>query len=119
MRGRRLLRGEDAGAFERDVDAEFLPRQLRGVSDRRYFDGAVAAADRVAFNRHFAGEAAVNAVVAKQVSVGLDRAKVVNGDDFNILALALDGGAQDVSADPAETVNCNAYGHPGLLRCRP
>lgn len=29
-----VLRGEDAGAFERDVDAEFLPRQLRRVLDR-------------------------------------------------------------------------------------
>ena len=35
MRGGLVAGGEDAGAFERDVDAEFLPRQLRRILDRR------------------------------------------------------------------------------------
>ena len=35
MRRRLVLGGEDAGAFERDVDAEVLPRQLRRVLARR------------------------------------------------------------------------------------
>ena len=61
----------------------------------------------------------MHAVVAEQMRVGLDRAEIVDGDDFNVVALGLDGGAQDVSADPAETIDCNAYGHPGLLRHRP
>ena len=43
MRRRLLLRGEDAGAFQRDVDAERLPRQLRRVLDRGDLDRAVAA----------------------------------------------------------------------------
>ena len=43
MRRGLVLRGENAGAFQRDVDAELLPRQLRRVLHRGDFDGAVAA----------------------------------------------------------------------------
>ena len=35
MRRGLVLGGEDAGAFQRDVDAQLLPRQLGRVLDRR------------------------------------------------------------------------------------
>ena len=35
MRRGLVLGGEDAGAFERDIDVELLPRQLGRVLDRR------------------------------------------------------------------------------------
>ena len=48
-------------------------------------------------------------VVAQQVRVGFDRAEVVDGDDFDVLAVGLDDGAQDIAADAAETVDGNPY----------
>ena len=49
--GRRLVRGgEDAGAFQRDVDAELLVRQLGRVLDRGDLDRAAADVDGVALD---------------------------------------------------------------------
>ena len=50
-------------------------------------------------------------IVAQQVSVGFNRAEVVDGDDFDIGAAGFDDGAQDVAADAAEAVNGNFYSH--------
>jgi hypothetical protein len=47
--------------------------------------GPVPTIDRVAFDRHLAREAAVHAVVAQQVRVGLDRAEIVDGDDLDVV----------------------------------
>ena len=48
---RRLVaRGENAGAFDRDVDAEFLVRQLGRVLDRRALDLVSGDEDRVALD---------------------------------------------------------------------
>ena len=44
----------------------------------------------------------MHAVVAQQMGVGLDRAEIVDADDFDVLAAALGDGAQDVAADAAE-----------------
>src|SRR6185312_7647478 len=99
-----------------DVDAEVLPRQLGRVLLGRHLDGAVAERDGVTLDRDLAGEAAVHAVVAQKVRVGLDRAEIVDADDFDVLAAALGDGAQDVAADAAETVDGNAYSHVGRSR---
>jgi hypothetical protein len=40
MGGRFLLRGEDAGAFENDIDAEILPGKLRRIALGEHFDRA-------------------------------------------------------------------------------
>ena len=78
---------------------------------RRDLDRAVAAIDRVALDRDLAGEAAVHGIVAQQVRVGLDRGEIVDGDDFDILALGFDDGAQDIAADAAKSVDGNANRH--------
>ena len=73
---------------------------------------------RVALDRDLAGKAAVHGIEAQQVRVGLDRSEIVDGDDFDIVAVGLDDGAQDIAADAAKAVNGNANGHislPGLL----
>src|SRR6476659_8191987 len=111
MRSRFVLGGENAGALERDVNAELLPGQLRRVFDRRDLDGAVAAIDAVALDGDFAGEAAMYGIVAKQVCVGLDRGEIVDGEDLDVLAPGLDGGAQNVAADAAKSVDRYAYRH--------
>src|SRR4051812_45336316 len=43
--------------------------------------------------------------------IGLDRAEIVDADDFDILAAAFGDGAQDVAADAAEPVNGNTNCH--------
>ena len=58
VRSRRglFLGGEDAGAFQRNVDAERLPGQLGRIALCGNLDLAVADADRVALDRHRAGK---------------------------------------------------------------
>ena len=109
---RRLVAGrEDAGAFERDVDAEFLPRQLRRILDRRHLELLGADVDRVALDLHLAREAAMHAVEAQQMGVGLDRAEIVDGDHVDVLAAGFVDGAHDVAADAAKSVDGNSDGH--------
>jgi hypothetical protein len=89
-----LLRGEDAGALERDVDAELLVRQLRWVLDggdlERALPTSIVSPETVTSCR----EAAVHAVEAEEVGIGLDRAEIVDGHDLDVLAARLDDGAQ-------------------------
>ncbi|MGY3646526.1 hypothetical protein ACVWW2_001817 [Bradyrhizobium sp. LM4.3] len=44
----------------------------------------------------------MDAVEAKQMGVGLDRAEVVDADDLDVLAAGLSDGPQDVAADAAK-----------------
>src|SRR4029079_2183008 len=104
-------RSENAGALERDVDAEFFPRQLRGVLDGGDLDGATAATGRVALDRHLGGEPPVHGVVAQQMRVGLDGREIVDGDDLDIVPPGFDRGAQDIAADAAESVDGYPYRH--------
>ena len=116
MRRGLIFRCEEAGAFERNVDAEVLPRQLGRVALGGDLDGAVADADGVALDRHSPREAAVHRVVTQQMRVGLDRSQVVDADDLDIGASRLGDGAQDVAADAAEPVDGNADSHGSRSR---
>jgi hypothetical protein len=60
---------------------------------------------------HFMREAAMHAVVAQQVGVGLDRAEIVDRHDLDVLAARLDDGAQHIAADAAEAVDCDSNSH--------
>jgi len=61
---RRLVPGgEEAGAFQRDVDAERLVWQFGGVPDRRHLDRTGADVDRVAGDLHLVRKAAVDRVI--------------------------------------------------------
>ena len=73
-----LALGEDAGAFERDVDPELFPRQLRRVALGGDADLAAAGVEPVLAGGHLVRIAAVDAVVAQQVRVGLDGAEIVD-----------------------------------------
>ena len=116
MRGGLVASGEDAGAFERDVDAELLPGQLGRVLDGGDLEFLIADGDLVAVDGHFMREAAVHAVIAEQMRVGLDRAEVVDGDDVDVLAAGFVDRAQDVAADAAKSVDGNSDGHFSLPR---
>ena len=77
MRRGLVLGREQAGALERNIDAEILPRQLRGIALGGHLDGAVADADGVALYGDFTRKAAMHAVIAQQMGVGFDRAQIV------------------------------------------
>ena len=53
----------------------------------------------------------MDAVEAKEMGVGLDRAEVVDADDLDVLAAGLGDSPQDVAADAAKTVNSDADCH--------
>ena len=112
---RRLALGEDAGAFERHIDAELAPRQFRRVALGGDADLAAADIHPVVAGRDLAGKAAVHAVVAQEVRVGLDRAEIVDADHLDLGVLVLVSGAQHQAADAAETVDRNPYRHGSLL----
>jgi hypothetical protein len=56
------------------------------------------------------------------VGVGLDRAEIVDRDDFNVVSATLDDGTQHVSANAAETIDRDLDWHmvypPGWLERR-
>ena len=88
--GRRLLaRGEDAGAFERDVDAERLVRKLGRILDRGHLHLVAVDDDRVALDLDLVRKAPMHAVEAQEMRVGLDRTQIVDGDDLDVLAARL------------------------------
>src|SRR5581483_8115922 len=109
-----FLGGKDACALHRDVDAEILPGKLRRIALGGDLDGAVADTDRVAFDRDLPGKAAMYAVVAQQVCVGLHWTKVVHRNDFDVLASVFGDGTQDVAADAAKSIDGDADCHDSL-----
>ena len=114
MRDSLGLGAEDAGAFHRDVDAEFLPRQLGRIALGGNLDFAVADADRVAIDGYGAGEAAMHGIEAQQMGVGLDRAEIVNADYFDVLAAGFRNRPQDIAANAAKSVDRDADCHAGF-----
>ena len=118
QQGRLVARGEDAGAFHGDVDAQLLIGKLRGVFDRRHFDLVGADRDCVAGNRHGVREAAMDAVEAQQMGVGLNRPEVVDGDHFDVRAARLIDGAQNIAPDAPEPVDRDTNRHVFLLKSK-
>ena len=111
VRGRLVAGCEDAGAFERDVDAELFPRQLRRILDRRHLELVGADVEGIALDLHLAREAAMDAVEAQQMGIGLDRAEVVDGHHVDVLAAGFVDGAHDVAADAAKSVDGYSDSH--------
>ncbi len=106
-----IARGEDAGAFERDVDAEILVGQFGRALDRGDLDLAATDADRIAVDGDLVRKAAVHAVEAQQMGVGLDRAEIVDRHHLDVRAARFDDGAQDVAANSPEPVDRYPHRH--------
>ncbi len=112
MRAGLLLRREETGALEHDVDAEGFPRQLRGIALGADLDLVAVDDERIAFDLDREFERAVRGVVARQMRVRFRVAEIVHGDDLDLAAaLALVERAQDVAADPAIAIDCDFDGH--------
>ena len=67
--------------------------------------------DRIAIDDDLVREAAMHAVEAQQMRIGLDRAEVVDCHNVNVFAAGLYNGAQHKTPDSSEAVDCNPYRH--------
>src|SRR5262249_32540626 len=115
-----VTRREDARAFERNIYAGVLPGKLRRVLYRRDPEFLAAPVGRIALDLHLARKSAVDRVEAQQMRIGLDRTKIVDGHDVDILTTGFIDGAHDVAADAAKSVDGNSDGHarfPQGIRC--
>ena len=111
--------GEEARAFQRHVDAELLPRQLRRIALGRHLDRAAADVDAAVLGLHLAAERPVHGVVAQEMRVGFDRAEIVDADDLDVAAVVLDDGAQDQTPDAPEAVDGDPDSHDTSLPLQP
>src|SRR5580704_2383436 len=115
--GRRLLtRGENARAFERDVDAERLVRKLGRILDRRHLDLVAVDHHRVALDLDLMWKAPMDTVVAQEVRVRLHGTEIVDGDDLDVLAARLQNPTQHQPPNPAEAID-RYLGNHRLFSC--
>ena len=78
---------------------------LDGFLDGGDFDLVAGGGHHIAFDRHLGGKAAMHAVIAQQMGVGLDRAQIVDGDDLDIAPPAFHDRPQHQPPDAAEAVD--------------
>jgi len=98
---------EPPGRLDDDVDAELTPRKVGGISDRERPQRSLADADRLGFGVHAHRQRAEHGVEREQVRHRLRVADIVDGNDLEA-GLALQIGAEEVPADPPETVDRDA-----------
>ena len=94
MLRRRLALGEDAGAFERDIDVEFAPGQLRRIAFGGDPDLAPADIDPIVAAGDLARKPPVHTVIGEQVRIGGDGAEIVDADHLDLGVLVLVSRAQ-------------------------
>ncbi len=96
---------KEAGAFQRNVDAEFFPGKFRRVAFCRDFDRTTADIHARLGGFDFAGEGAMHAVIFQHVGVGFHASQIVDGNDFDVLAARFRNGPKDETANAAKTIN--------------
>ena len=111
-----FLGGEKSGALEHDVDTEFAPGQLRGITVGENANPVTVDDHGIALDRHSAAEATMRSVELRQMRIGLGIAEIVDRNDLQVMLLAtFIVGTQDVAADAAIAIDGNAKGHEFLL----
>jgi hypothetical protein len=107
-------RGEPAGGLYDHLGAEVAPREGGGVALGEHAE-TLAINDQVAvLDADLAREDPVHGVVLEQVRQGLGVGEVVDADDVvAVVEPALEDGAEDEPADPAEPVDADLDGHGG------
>ncbi len=102
---------EDAGAFQRDHDAQSGVRQIGGVALGRDLDALAVDDQSVAIDRDLARPAAMHAVALEEQRIGLGIAQVVDRHQLEIMIGPLQQRARHEAADPSEAVDSNLDGH--------
>ncbi len=110
------LVGEEAGAFERDLDPEGLVRQVRRVAFGRDLDPLAVDDHHVALGADFAGPFAVDAVALEQQGIGGCVGQIVDRHQLEPVIVAAQDGARDEPADATETIDCNLGHLPNFSR---
>eukprot|EP00521_Asterionellopsis_glacialis_P020868 CAMPEP_0195331826 /NCGR_PEP_ID=MMETSP0708-20121125/12884_1 /TAXON_ID=33640 /ORGANISM="Asterionellopsis glacialis, Strain CCMP134" /LENGTH=91 /DNA_ID=CAMNT_0040400409 /DNA_START=225 /DNA_END=497 /DNA_ORIENTATION=- len=86
-------------------------RKFGRIADRGTLEGAIANPDHIAIDADLFVELAMNRIILKQVSIGFDRAQIIDRDDFNVFAVMFNNRAKDQTTDTAKAINCNANSH--------
>ena len=105
VRPARLVGLEEAGAFEHQLDAQLLVRQLARVALLGDDDVAAVDLDRIAVRSDRAGEAAMGRIIGEQQRVRLGIGEIVDRDELEIVILALENHPRDQPPDAPEPVD--------------
>ncbi len=100
---------EFTGAFQNNVTA--VPVQFLGVVGREHLHRAATDIHRVAVHFDVIAETAMDAVIAQEVGVGLNRAGRVDLDDLDVVAGSLSNVGQGAAANAAKAINADRDGH--------
>ena len=112
MRGSGFLGGEKAGAFHDDVNVQFFPWKVFRITVARHTNAVTIDDQIIAINRHFSRKFAMSGIVFGQEGDSIDIAWIVDGNNFNIVMLAVFiMSAKNVSADTAITIDCHTDSH--------
>jgi hypothetical protein len=103
--------GEKAGAFERDVDAIGLVRQIGGVALGSHMDALAIDDQVIAIDFDRTRERPMHRIALEQQGVCLGIGQIVDRNQFQPAIGPLDDGARDIAADAPETVDCNLGRH--------
>src|SRR5699024_9996227 len=106
--------GEDAGGLDDDVGADLAPREVVRIALGVRLEGVVVDGDGVRVVRAVVGKPPADRVVLDEVRERRVVGEVVHTDDLDV-RLLLESGAQEVSADAAESVDSNLDGQGFLL----
>jgi hypothetical protein len=101
---------EDAGRFDDDVGADFIPLQVARVFLLREANLLAIDHERIALDANGALEAAVHTVVLQHIGQILRLQQIVDGNDFDVREV-LEGGAQYVASDAAKAVDAYLDSH--------
>ena len=108
---RLVFRGEDTGAFHRDVHVEFAVGQVLRITDGGHEDRLAVDDDLVTINIYICRKTAMYRIETEQVGVGFNRSEIVDGHHFDIGASMLDDRPKNQAADAAESVDGYTNGH--------
>ena len=111
---RRDLVQEQTRGFDHHGGADFCPLQVGRVTLLRQADLLAVDNQGIAFDGHFALETAMHTVVLQHVSQVMGFEQVVDANHFDVAEI-LQGRAQHVAADTAETVDANLDSHEKFL----
>lgn len=102
---------EPTGRFDDDLDSEFSPGNFAWIALREHPDRIAVDDDRVFGELHTSLVLTVHGVVFEEVCEDLRRTEIVDGSDFEVVAVTLHDRLEGLSADAAESVDAHLRGH--------
>ncbi|MPM90357.1 hypothetical protein SDC9_137478 [bioreactor metagenome] len=116
MGGGGFLIEEEAGGFDDDVGADFVPLQTGRILFGGQTDAVAVDDQEIAVDGDVAVEDAVDRVVLEHVGQVIGIKQIVDADNLNVLAEVFDRGAEHHTANAPETVDTD-FNHFVPLSC--